>query len=279
MQELYAYLWPPLAACFVAGATTGALARGPSRSGKPARWLIWALLALCAGAVAIALRAVEGALALYLGSALAGFVAFLVGAAAAAFALRKSLAAHERWALGLVPAALLWWGAVHVALPAYEAALNTPAPAQNAVSADMQGERPPEHTGTIPPAPAADAKTVLASLPSGPFDASTCQRALDAVASSEPVSFNAMRSTINRRAAQALDKAVEIIRRCPHATIEVRGHGDEGVEENTLSRRRALAVERYMRLEGVDGRRLVAVGCCEKGKEESRVGAIDYIVR
>ncbi len=320
MLDFYAHLWPWLAACAVAGAATGALV--PSGAGKrPARWLIWAGLASCAAAAAILLGAVEGAASLQIESALACFAAFIAGATAAALS-RRTLAGHEAWAIGLIPAMLLWWGAAHVAQPAYEALLQKriadlaeaagadPAglslagrdvTASPAISANkdllariaeapgvrrviaLEGPPPAESekredvTATIPePATAASAPTDAAPPASGELDAAQCQRALDAVVASDPVAFTEARATINRRVALALDKAVEVIRRCPNRTIEVRGHGDAGASANTLSRRRALAAERYLRREGVAGRKMVAVG--EKAAQEHRSG-IDYILR
>jgi OmpA-OmpF porin, OOP family len=77
--------------------------------------------------------------------------------------------------------------------------------------------------------------------------------------------------------AQALDKAAEVIRRCADATIEVRSFGDEVGGKDALSQRRARAAERYLRLEGVGGRRLVAVGA--RLDRERRAGAIEFLVR
>jgi outer membrane protein OmpA-like peptidoglycan-associated protein len=319
MLDFYAHLWPWLAACLAAGAATDALV--PSRAGKrPARWLIWAGLAFFAGAAAISLGAVEGAVSIHIESALACFAAFIAGAGGAALIFRRTLAGNEAWAIGLVPAMLLWWGAAHVAQPAYQADLQkrvaalaqaagadpaglslagrdvTAIPAISA-NKDLMGqiaiapgvrrvvalEGPPpaesekkeDLTATIP-GPATAVSTDAAPPPSGELDAAQCQRALDAVVASEPVAFSEARATINRRAALALDKAVEVIRRCPDATIEVRGHGDAGAWADTLSRRRALAAEHYLRREGVAGRKIVAVG--EKAAQEHRSG-IDFIVR
>jgi outer membrane protein OmpA-like peptidoglycan-associated protein len=282
----------------------------------------------------LALGALGGVIAIFVESALAFFAVFMIGACAASLIRQRSVAAHEAWALGLVPAALLWLGATLVAQPAYQARLQkrvveiaqaagvdpaglalsgrdvvaTPAvveekalatriaaiPGVRRVIASVEpapaprasAERPDE-TSSIAPAPqlpptsdrASDPQSILAALPAGELDAETCQRALDAIATLEPVAFRVARATVDRRASRALDKAAEVIRRCPDATIEVRGHGDEGKEEDTLSRRRALAAQRYLRREGVAGRRLVAVGCCAPAEQERRIGAIEYIVR
>lgn len=332
MLDFYGHLWVWLLACLAVGAATGALARrAPARAG-PARWLVWTGLAFLAAVASLALGAVQGAAELYVESAVACFAAFVAGAAAAALAGRRSLAAHEGWALGLLPAALFWWGAAFVAQPAYQAKLQTrlaamaqaagadatgltlsgrdvlapPAVAANrelmALIAGSPGVRrvvvaatpPPVPKETAPekrepaaappqsappPAPQNDPRAVLDALPEGPLDAAACQRALDAVAALEPVVFRETRAVVNRRAALALDKAAEVIRRCPDATtIEVRGHGDEVRTGDTLALRRARAAERYLRREGVAGRRLTPVDCCA-GAVERRASAIDFIVR
>jgi OmpA-OmpF porin, OOP family len=341
MQDFFAFLWPWLTACLVLGAATGALVAGPPTRRRPARWLIWAALAWAAACAAIALGAAQGAIAFRIESALACFPAFIAGCVLGAYALRRDFGAHERWAMGVAPAALLWLGAVYIAQPAYQAMLQkrvtalaqaagadasafavsgrdviaAPSAAGNkelmAQIAAAPGVRrvvatqpphgkaepeskpvdvKPDATATIPlaapkappagasvpehGAPPASPQEILAALPEGDLDAAACQRALDAVVASQPVAFHAARATVNRRVALALDKAVEIIRRCPDTTIEVRGHSDDGGAD-ALSQRRAAAAEYYLRREGVAGRRLLATGA----QDARGASAIDYIVR
>lgn len=328
MLDFFAHLWIWLIACLFTGAATGALVgRVPRRQGL-ARWLIWATLAFLAGAAAVALGAAQGAVAASIEIALACFAAFMGGASVAASAARRSFAAHEGWALGLVPAALLCFGAAQYALPAYQSQLQarlaaltqsvepdatgvsvsgrdaiasprlasnkslmaqiegTPGVRRVHVAADSpaapeESEKTPEATGSIatsvPDEPKSD--EAPAKRPEGGLDPAACQRALDAVAASDPIAFREARATVNRRVAIALDKAAEVIRRCPDTTIEVRGHGDAELAENPLSERRAKAAERYLRREGVAGRRLVPVGCCVRAGSDRRASAIDFIVR
>lgn len=276
MFEVSAHLWPWLAACLGVGAATGALAPAPAAPGRKqglARWLIWALLAFAAGVVAAALGALEGTQASRLESALACFAAFLLGAGAAALLFRQSLAGHERWALGLLPAALLWWGAAHVA-PVAPPAVTSAAEAPLASAP----EKRPDMTGAIPEPAVAPKSPPDAVLPlTGALDAGQCRRAL---AAADPVEFRPGRSTIHRRAALALDKVVEVIRRCPEGTIEIYARGDGGAIDAALARRRALAAERYLRREGVGGRNVVvAADCCEGAKNATGSGAIDYMLR
>ncbi len=331
MLDFYAHIWFWLVACLIVGGATGAAARRAPRRKGPARWLVWALLAFCAGAAATALGAPRGAIAIHLESALACFGAFLIGAGATALALRGTLAAHEAWALGLLPVAALWGAATLFDLPAYQAKLQTRVAAlaqaagvdsagvglvgrdvvapqvvienralmdqiaaapgvrrvlasdERAPAAVVEAAKPIAPEPEKPPQPpaATDPRSVLASLGDGELDAAGCQRALDAVAALDPVGFRAARSSINRRAAGALDKAAEVIRRCPEATIEVRGYGDRDMSD-PLSERRARAAERYLRREGVGGRRLVAVGCCAPIEQEAKIpraSEIEFIVR
>lgn len=326
MLDFYAHLWSWLLACLVVGAATGFFLRAAPLRRRPVRWLLWAGLAFLAGAAVTTLGAAQGALALYVETALACFAAFLVGASAVSLAARGTVAAHEGWAIGLLPAALLWWGATQTAQPAYQAQLqnrvvamaqeagvdpaglgllgrDVTAPAAVAANADLvtriaaaRGVRRVIASGESPPAPENKPEDVAVNAPPSPppteeakpaeveassdaLDAAACQRALDAVADAEPVAFRAARASINRRVAFALDKAAEVIRRCPETTIEVRGHGDEGRDPGALSERRARAVERYLRREGVAGRQLVPVGCCARVANERRVSAIEFIVR
>lgn len=295
MLDFYAPLWPWLAACFAVGAAMGALAPGKTRGKPPARWLIWLGLASIAGVAAIALGAVQETASLHIEAALACFAAFLIGAGAAALIFQRTLTGHEAWALGLIPAALLWWGASEFTEPAYKAELQKRVAAlAETASVDPAGMAPAGRDASAPPAVAVNKEVnVAASAPSPTLasasapvsqpptelDRAACQRALDAVQVSDPVAFHEARATVNRRTALALDKAAEIIRQCPEATIEVRGHGDAGAEDDLLSRRRALAAAHYLRLEGVSGHKLVAIGCCEKADEGRRPGAIEYILR
>ncbi|WP_051134282.1 OmpA family protein [Methylocystis sp. ATCC 49242] len=303
-----------LVVCVAVGVLTGALVQYRPAKGGPARWLIWTALAFCAGAVAAALGALQGAAGVFLESALAFYATFLIGAAVGALGSGGSLAAHEGWALGLIPAGLIWWGATLFAQPAYQAELqrrvtalaaaanvdasgvgvsgrDVTAPAAIAqnpalmsqiasapgvrrviaaaapiATAAIQPATPSTPTTQEPPAEPSprtaespgDPRAILAALPSGALDAAECQRALDAVAVVDRVEFREGSAAITRQAAEALDKAVALIRRCPDVTIEVRGHADD--DNEALSVRRAQAVARYLRREGLGGRRVVVAG-------------------
>jgi outer membrane protein OmpA-like peptidoglycan-associated protein len=325
MLDFLSFLWPWLAACLAVGAATGALTRDAAPRKRPARWLLWFGAAFFAAALALSFGAVEGVVSAAIESALACFAAFITGAAVVA-AFRGTLAANERWALGLLPAALLWVAAVQIGGAAYEAHVLArvaalakdagvepagisvtgrdvalpPAMSDNRelvahvlaapgvrrvtvaqAAPPPQIEKAPEPTQP-PPAPSPAAATAPQAEATAKAEvASACQRALDAVAAADPVAFPRARETIDRRAALALDKAAEAIRRCPEqATIEVRGHAGEGAANEALALGRALAVARYLRREGVGGRKVTAVRCCASGQEPRRgESAIDYILR
>ncbi|CAJ0885668.1 hypothetical protein AMST5_03637 [freshwater sediment metagenome] len=319
MLDFLGFLWPWLAACLAVGAATGALARDAAPRKRPARWLLWFGAAFFAAALALSFGAVEGVVSAALESALACFAAFVTGAAVVA-AFRGTLAANERWALGLLPAALLWVAAVQIGGAAYEAhVLARVAALAKDAGVDPAGVSVAGRDVTLPPAmsdnrelvahvvaaPGVRRVTVAQIAPPAQIEkapeptqppptpssaaeattkaevASACQRALDAVVAADPVAFPRARETIDRRAALALDKAAEAIRRCPEqAMIEVRGHAGEGAANEALALGRALAVARYLRREGVAGRKITAVRCCASGQEPRRgESAIDYILR
>jgi outer membrane protein OmpA-like peptidoglycan-associated protein len=337
MVDFLFHLWFWLIACLAVGVGAGLLVRRAPRRGGIARWLLWSGLAFAMGVIAAALGVLAGAPALFLESGLAAFAAFLLGAVGGTLAGGGSLREHEGWALGLIPAGLIWWGATLFAQPWYEEGLkrgivalaertgvdasgvtvsgrDVSAPAAVAENAQLMAEiekiagvrrvtrarepektaqaRPPEAPATAPKVdgPAtpteeperraaidagdkdlapecmdrAKAGKILAGLPAeGAFDAATCRAALSASVALDKIQFRTGRATIVLAMASALDKAAALLRRCPNAAIEVRGHADDvgsDAENDALSRRRAEAVVRYLRLEGVDRGRLRAAG-------------------
>jgi outer membrane protein OmpA-like peptidoglycan-associated protein len=286
-DELFS-LWPWFFAAVGVGVATAAfIGEGPRRR-RPARWLVWFAAAAMAGVVAIALGALQGRVAFVVAAGVACFVAFIAGASTVAVA-RGALGAHERWALGLVALALLWFGAV-VEWP-YGDQLSGMLPPRPMLSGPFHSKLPDEppsappagsdQTGAIPApaaAPANDPKAILAALPTGDLDAETCQRALDAVAAAEPVLFNPAHATIHRRASGALDRAAEVIRRCPQGGVEVIGFDDGDGPAAALALRRARAAATYLRAEGVGGRKL-DVRAADARATRPAQGAIGYALR
>jgi outer membrane protein OmpA-like peptidoglycan-associated protein len=280
MPDVAVSLWPWFAAALGVGVATGGfVGQGPRR--RPARWLVWFLGAAAAGALALRLGALDGAAAPVVAVGIGCFLAFVVGATVTA-AARGALGGHERWAIGLAPLALLWWGAVQLGAPVEATQSAAPPP-----PAQLAAPAPPaapvtnaDQTGAIPapPASASAPAAVPAALPAGELDAAACQGALDQLASAEPVRFNPTHATIHRRASQALDKAVEVIRRCPQAGVDIIGFDDGAGADAALALRRARAAERYLQAEGVGGRRLGArAGDAQTARP--REGVIGYALR
>jgi outer membrane protein OmpA-like peptidoglycan-associated protein len=123
MFDVVVSLWVWLLGALAVGALTGYLVQRPPRERGIAAWLLWAGLAFGAGLLAAFLGVFTGWAGLRLESALVVFAAFIAGSAAGALARGGSLREHEGWALGLIPAGLIWWGATLFAAPDFEAEL------------------------------------------------------------------------------------------------------------------------------------------------------------
>ena len=232
-----------LIAALVLGVAAGVLLREwPGREGRQ-RWLAWTGLAALTGLLALALGAVQAPPALYLGAAIAAYVAYLLGAAFGAMAGGGDLRAHDGWALGLLPLALLWWGAAITSVPDYlkrtESAASA-APATAPASAPSAGTDGPAVTTTAGD-PYAD-----------------CRRALAAAMAAGPLRFQPGHTAIHTSLALGLDAAASVIRACPAGDLVVAAQGDgPGPEGLALARRRSEAVVRYLNREGLDNRRAV----------------------
>ncbi len=123
MNTLLSHFGPWLAAIFAMGACTALWRRRPEVDGALSPWLAWGLIAFLIGLVVAGVAALEGRAALWLGSGLAAYGAFLLGCCAGALGRGGRLREHREWALGLLPAALLWIGANTVEIPKIEASL------------------------------------------------------------------------------------------------------------------------------------------------------------
>lgn len=109
MTSLVSHFWVWLSSALIVGFVTAILFRQPAGHGKIAAWLRWFGLAFAAGLPVAFLHILPGRAGAYLESGLATFAAFLAGCALGALFSGRSLRHHEVWALGLVPAALIWW--------------------------------------------------------------------------------------------------------------------------------------------------------------------------
>jgi outer membrane protein OmpA-like peptidoglycan-associated protein len=111
MISLVTYFWAFALAAFGVGAATAAFLRRAPESGRLAGWLVWFDLAFVAGLPVAHLSLLPGRPGLWLETGLALFGAFAFGSALGSLLTTRSLRDHEAWAIGLVPLALLWWGA------------------------------------------------------------------------------------------------------------------------------------------------------------------------
>ena len=254
MSEFLFHLRFWLIAALVVGVVTGAIMHGWSERLRHSRWLGWTGIAALAGLLALALGAVQEPPALYLGAAIAAYIAYLLGAAFGAMVAGGDLRAHDGWALGLLPVALLWWGAAATSIPDYQKLRS----AQTRVEAQPTPETAPAGAPGNSPVSAPTAPAT-----EDPFVA--CQRALDAAAAAGPLTFQPGRAGVHKVFALALDAAVSVIRDCPAGVLTVTAQGDApGKVGKALGRRRAEAVIRYLSREGVGDRRLIAA---EPGSE------------
>ncbi|MGB5083863.1 MAG: OmpA family protein [Methylocystis silviterrae] len=261
----FSRLWPWLLACFAIGAAAGALTRRAPENGLVARWLVWTALAFGVGVLLVRLGALDAAAPLVEG-ALAAYAVLIIGAALGALARRRSIWAHEGWAVGLVAASLLWVGAVVIGQSDGEEGRRFAAPTKSA-GADMPpatsppADETPTAGATISPVHVQGPSAPAAAV-SGGMTLADCKAALEQSSTPGELAFAKGSARLTSSSARVLDKTAAVIRRCPaYATIEVRGHvrGSAAKTANdALAQRRAEAATGYLEGQGVGGRRLVA---------------------
>ncbi len=123
MTYIISHFWLWLVPIFIAGIATAILTRQSEAKGKVAPWLIWCGLAFAAGALTALLDVLLGRAGVWLETALASFAVYMLGAGAGAVLRKGDLAEHKGWALGLIPAALLWLAGNVFETPSTEADL------------------------------------------------------------------------------------------------------------------------------------------------------------
>ncbi len=123
MTYIISHFWLWLLPIFIAGIATAILTRQAEAKGKVAPWLIWCGLAFAAGALTALLDVLLGRAGVWLETALASFMVYMLGAGAGALLRKRDLAEHKGWALGLIPAALLWFAGNVFGTPNIEADL------------------------------------------------------------------------------------------------------------------------------------------------------------
>ncbi|HXY59758.1 MAG TPA: OmpA family protein [Methylocystis sp.] len=120
MAYVFSQLWPWFLPIFLVGLATAAWARPQSLRERTAPWLIWFGLAYLLGVLLAIVHGLEGRADFWLETALAGFFFYILGAAAGSLFRKNALREHDKWALGLVPAALIWLAANLMAMPGFE---------------------------------------------------------------------------------------------------------------------------------------------------------------
>ena len=122
MDSLLLHLGLGLAAILAIGFVTGRNRLRAEAGGGLSPWLGWGLIAFALGLVVAGVGALPGRAGLWLDLGLAAYAAFLIGCAAGALGRAGNLREHREWALGLLPATLLWLVASAVEIPRIEAA-------------------------------------------------------------------------------------------------------------------------------------------------------------
>ncbi len=123
MTYIISHFWLWLLPIFIAGTATAILTRQAEAKGKVAAWLIWCGLAFAAGALTALLNVLLGRAGVWLETALASFAVYMLGAGAGAILRKGDPSEHQGWALGLIPAALLWFAGNLFGTPEIEADL------------------------------------------------------------------------------------------------------------------------------------------------------------
>ncbi len=123
MTYLISQFWFWFVATFAVGLATAYLTRQEEGRGKVAHWLIWSGLAFGLGLLAALLHVLLGRAGVWLETALVAFATFIAGAFVGVLVRGGRLREHKAWAVGLIPAALLWFGGNIFVTPDLEAGL------------------------------------------------------------------------------------------------------------------------------------------------------------
>lgn len=246
MWDLLYYLRFWLAVCFMIGALTGAFAYFGPRQKRIARWLGWTGLAAIAGAIALALDALQGPAAFNLISALLFYGLFLCGATLGALIKFGDLSAHESWAAGLAPLALLWLVAANWPPPTYSVLQNNENRASLGAHTDTMTNRSSASENTP--------STLADSVDRKEARESECQQRIQAEVDTNNIVFHRQSVRINRHMRPILDRIAGVIRRCSNTQIKVYAYADSlslTKMNRLLAERRTQAVKDYLIRAGV----------------------------
>lgn len=118
-------------------------------------------------------------------------------------------------------------------------------------------------SGTVAPAPVAVSGKSTALESSGTFNRDECIGRFEILSQSRSLNFPPNTAEITADASAFLDTLADVVNRCPDLKIEVGGHTDawgKAAWNQELSRKRAVAVAKYLIAQGAKQSRLVAVG-------------------
>jgi OOP family OmpA-OmpF porin len=96
-----------------------------------------------------------------------------------------------------------------------------------------------------------------------PVDATVCQQLFEQNLSKSRIRFESSSASINADSTGLLDRLVEIAMRCPNTRVEIAGHTDadgDAAFNQSLSEKRALAVEDYLVKAGLPAERFSTAG-------------------
>ena len=227
------------------GALTGSFAYFGPRQKRIARWLGWTGLAAIAGALALALEALQGPAAFNLTSALLFYGLFLCGATLGALIKFGDLSAHESWAAGLAPLVLIWLIATNWTAPSYSILQNTENSASPGAHTEMTSRSSASENTPSALADSADRREARES---------ECQQRIQTEVDTNIIVFHKQSVRINRHMRPILDKITSVIRRCSNTQIKVYAYADSLslTERNRLlAERRTQAVIDYLIRAGV----------------------------
>jgi OOP family OmpA-OmpF porin len=123
-----------------------------------------------------------------------------------------------------------------------------------------------------------------------PVDATVCQQLFADTLAKSKIRFESGRATIDPDSAGLLDRLIETALRCPSANIEIAGHTDSDGDQafnQTLSEKRAQAVQDYLERAGLPRERFSAIGygstqpVADNGNDEGKAKnrRIEFLVR
>ncbi|HEY8260318.1 MAG TPA: OmpA family protein [Methylosinus sp.] len=151
-----------------------------------------------------------------------------------------------------------------------------PSSAEPAMAPPEPPSRPPAIESVASPEPVANRAAAEAVPATGELDAEACRKAVAATLAEEPIRFARNGVGIRRASSGALEKVTGLLKRCPSAKVEARGHADDGDPQGKLARARAERVADYLWRMGLERGRLEATVAEARGGAAN--GGVELIV-